>query len=168
MDKNASNEGLQLKNITAFIVCHAPLSNAVLNMRNRKKWGTQVNAAKNVWGRLSDDELNNVDGRFHVLIGLIRARYHLSYDDAYDQVNCFFAREKPNEPPIECIDVFWSQKVKAAHRFWPGLAEPDLLESKGEPKQLVALLQQHYIIAFSEAVRQVDTFLERHSAVGVR
>lgn len=59
------------------------------------KWKQQVGAAKIAWGKLTDDELLQVEGQSQKLTGLVQERYALSRDEAEKQVNTFFEKQKP-------------------------------------------------------------------------
>lgn len=59
------------------------------------KWKQQVGAAKIAWGKLTDDELLQVEGQSQKLTGLVQERYALSRDEAEKQVNTFFQKQKP-------------------------------------------------------------------------
>jgi uncharacterized protein YjbJ (UPF0337 family) len=55
-------------------------------------WTQDKGEAKEKWGKLTDDDLQEVDGRREVLIGKLQARYAISYEDAERQVGDFEAR----------------------------------------------------------------------------
>ena len=58
------------------------------------KWKQQVGAAKIAWGKLSEDELLQVEGREQKLAGLVQERYAVTRDEAEKQVKDFFASRK--------------------------------------------------------------------------
>jgi len=123
---------------------------------NKQRWSTQKSPAKTVWDKLTDEELNQVNGNIHTLIGLVKARYELTQDEAYKQVKLFFAKDAAPAP----VSAAWLHRISAAHALWPGLTPKDLLRTEGQAPRLVSLLQTHYIISLSEAERQVKSFLE--------
>lgn len=56
------------------------------------KWKQQVGAAKIAWGKLTEDELLQLDGRKQKLSGLLQERYAITRDEANKQVNRFFEK----------------------------------------------------------------------------
>lgn len=50
-------------------------------------WGQFRGRARQQWGKLTDDELDNMEGRREELVGKIQARYGKSKDQAEDEVN---------------------------------------------------------------------------------
>lgn len=69
---------------------HAP--NSVTEAKGL--WKQYVGAAKVVWGKLTDDELMQVEGEAQKLTGLVQERYAITRDEAHKQVNEFFAKHK--------------------------------------------------------------------------
>lgn len=54
------------------------------------KWKQQLGAAKVAWGKLTDDELLQVQGRQEKLAGLVQERYGITRSEADQQVKRFF------------------------------------------------------------------------------
>lgn len=50
------------------------------------KWKQLRGEAKNWWGRLTDDELDQVEGNFDILAGLLQERYGYSRDQAEEEI----------------------------------------------------------------------------------
>ena len=58
------------------------------------KWKQQMGAAKIAWGKLTDDELLQVEGEAQKLTGLVQERYAVSRDEADKQVTAFFEKNR--------------------------------------------------------------------------
>ncbi|MFC0668734.1 CsbD family protein [Azotobacter chroococcum] len=58
------------------------------------KWKQQVGAAKLAWGKLTEDELLQAEGREEKLAGLIQERYAITRDEAEKQVKDFLGKLK--------------------------------------------------------------------------
>lgn len=58
------------------------------------KWKQQMGAAKIAWGKLTDDELLEIEGHEQKLAGLVQERYALTRDEAEKQVKGFFDQNK--------------------------------------------------------------------------
>ena len=55
-------------------------------------WTQAQGETKAKWGKLTDDDIQELDGRREVLIGKLQTRYAISYEDAERQVGDFEAR----------------------------------------------------------------------------
>jgi uncharacterized protein YjbJ (UPF0337 family) len=70
-------------------------NSAIPNLDEIKgKWKQQVGAAKVAWGKLTDDELLQVQGRQERLVGLVQERYGVTRSEADQQVRRFFDGQK--------------------------------------------------------------------------
>lgn len=58
------------------------------------QWKQQVGAAKLAWGKLTEDELLQAEGREERLAGLIQERYAITRDEAEKQVKDFLGKLK--------------------------------------------------------------------------
>ncbi len=56
------------------------------------KWKQVLGEAKLTWGKLTDDELLQLDGHADELTGLVQERYALARDAAAKQVKTFFEK----------------------------------------------------------------------------
>ncbi|TCK09543.1 CsbD family protein [Marinobacterium mangrovicola] len=50
------------------------------------KWKQLKGEVKNRWGKLTDDELNQVEGRSERLVGLLQERYGLEREQAEKEI----------------------------------------------------------------------------------
>jgi uncharacterized protein YjbJ (UPF0337 family) len=51
------------------------------------QWKQIKGKVKQQWGRLTDDELDQISGRYDELAGLIQERYGYSRDEAYNELD---------------------------------------------------------------------------------
>ena len=58
------------------------------------KWHQLKGGAKKQWGKLTDDDLDKIDGQQEKLAGKIQERYGIARDEADRQVNDWMARQK--------------------------------------------------------------------------
>ncbi|WP_245615784.1 CsbD family protein [Andreprevotia chitinilytica] len=56
----------------------------------KAQWTQYLGAAKIAWGKLTENELLECEGRLQKLAGLIQQRYAISRDEAERQVKSFF------------------------------------------------------------------------------
>ena len=69
------------------------------------QWKQQIGAAKIAWGKLTDDELLEVEGHEQKLAGLIQERYAITRDEAVAQVKACFAKNKTTKmAPKSCCE----------------------------------------------------------------
>ena len=57
-----------------------------------KGWTQPLDAVQEKWGKLTDDDIREINGRREVLIGKLQTRYAISYEDAERQVGDFEAK----------------------------------------------------------------------------
>jgi uncharacterized protein YjbJ (UPF0337 family) len=57
-------------------------------------WTQTKGEAKEQWGKLTDDDLKEVDGRREVLVGKLQTRYAISHEEAERQVGTFEKRPR--------------------------------------------------------------------------
>jgi uncharacterized protein YjbJ (UPF0337 family) len=58
------------------------------------KWHQMKGAAKAQWGKLTNDELDQIEGNAERLVGLVQERYGYQKQQAEAEVNDFFARHE--------------------------------------------------------------------------
>jgi len=56
------------------------------------KWKEKVGEAKMAWGKLTENELLESEGKVEKLVGLIQTRYAIKREEAKKQVERFFQR----------------------------------------------------------------------------
>ena len=71
----------------------SPAAHDALVGRDRMKarWKQSLGAAKLAWGKLTDDELMQMEGRADKLAGLVQERYVITREAAVQQVKRFYA-----------------------------------------------------------------------------
>ena len=53
------------------------------------QWKQLKGKVKQQWGRLTDDELDTINGRYDELAGLIQERYGYSREEAHNELDMF-------------------------------------------------------------------------------
>lgn len=57
-------------------------------------WTQAKGAVREQWGKLTDDDVMEIDGRREVLVGKLQTRYGISHEDAERQVKGFESKYK--------------------------------------------------------------------------
>ena len=59
------------------------------------KWKEIRGKAKQTWGKLTDNDLDRISGRFEELVGLVQQRYGYTRDTAEKEVTHFIEQMNP-------------------------------------------------------------------------
>lgn len=67
------------------------------------KWKQAKGAIKQKWGKLTDDDLDVIDGKQEILVGKIQERYGITRDEAQRQIDTWDLSKEPlsDEPTRE-------------------------------------------------------------------
>lgn len=60
----------------------------------KAKWKQLRGKAKEKWGKLSDDDLDKVEGQFDQLVGVVQEKYEMSRSKAEAEVNEFLTGDE--------------------------------------------------------------------------
>jgi uncharacterized protein YjbJ (UPF0337 family) len=59
------------------------------------KWKQMKGAAKQQWGKLTDDDLQVIDGKREMLVGKLQERYGIAKEDAQKKADEWLTAYKP-------------------------------------------------------------------------
>ncbi len=65
------------------------------------KWKQMKGSVKERWGKLTDDDVNVVNGQFDQLVGRVQERYGIQKEEAKKQVDEWLKRSDMNESDFE-------------------------------------------------------------------
>lgn len=65
------------------------------------QWKQLKGKVRQFWGRLTDDEVETLDGRFETLAGKVQEKYGIAKDEAADQVNDFLDRHSSRDDNLK-------------------------------------------------------------------
>jgi len=60
----------------------------------RGQWAQMKGKIREQWGKLTDDDIMEIDGRREVLVGKPQTRHGISHEEAERQVNGFESKHK--------------------------------------------------------------------------
>ncbi|HZD33174.1 MAG TPA: CsbD family protein [Candidatus Angelobacter sp.] len=69
------------------------------------KWKQLKGAAKEQWGKLTDDDLDVIDGKQEKLQGRLQERYGISKEAAAEQIKQWSARMQDSERDAEGVPI---------------------------------------------------------------
>ena len=73
---------------------HGPALEGLMNTDTLKgQWRQLKGEARTRWGKLTDDELDQVEGRAEKLVGLVQERYGYERERAEREVDAFLRRD---------------------------------------------------------------------------
>jgi uncharacterized protein YjbJ (UPF0337 family) len=61
------------------------------------KWKQMKGAAKQQWGKLTDDDLQVIDGKRDVLVGKLQERYGIAKEDAQKKADEWLKSYRPSD-----------------------------------------------------------------------
>ncbi len=62
------------------------------------KWKQLRGAVKAKWGKLTDDELNKVEGNYEMLVGKIQEKYGTTREQVERELDALVAKESAQKP----------------------------------------------------------------------
>ena len=62
------------------------------------KWMQVRGQVKQTWGKLTDNDLDRISGRYDEIVGLLQERYGYARDKAEKEVTHFFEQYETKEP----------------------------------------------------------------------
>ena len=69
------------------------------------KWKQVKGAAKEQWGKLTDDDLDVIDGKHDKLMGKLQERYGITEEAATEQIKRWSGRTRETEPDTDEFPV---------------------------------------------------------------
>lgn len=115
------------------------------------KWKQMRGQFKEWWGKLTDDDLERVNGQFDQLIGVVQEKYGYSRERVQKEFNGrmlkFEANQKKNvsvTPTQDILDGKWKQMRGQAREWWGKLTDDDLDKAAGKAEAVIGLLQEKY------------------------
>ena len=79
------------------------------------KWKQVKGAAKQQWGKLTDDDLDVIDGQHDTLIGKLQERYGIAKEEAQKQADQWLKATKSDETMRQAPQSKAGRQNQAAH-----------------------------------------------------
>lgn len=107
------------------------------------------------WGRITNDDLDEIEGNRKLLVGKIQKLYGLSEVEAEQQVRQWKSAQG-QEINWEKIQGNWEQFKGRIQQQWGKLTNDDIDVIQGNRTELVGKIQERYGISNEEARRQIE------------
>jgi uncharacterized protein YjbJ (UPF0337 family) len=78
------------------------------------KWKQMKGSVKERWGKLTDDDIDVIDGQTDQLVGVIQERYGIAREAAEKQVDEWYANADRESAKMETRDRDFEQRRKAS------------------------------------------------------
>lgn len=121
-------------------------------------WNELQGDARITWGKLTQNELEQVAGNAKKLEGLLQQRYGLAIEEARKEVAALQSRFDNLTRQGE-----WNQVKGQIQKFWGEISENDLDRINGSKTRLLGFLQENLNRTKEEALEEVDKFFKRIS-----
>ncbi len=115
------------------------------------KWKQMQGQFKEWWGKLTDDDLKQVGGKYDQMIGVIQEKYGYTRERVEKELNGrmakFEANQNKSSSPTPAQDIWdgkWKQMRGQAREWWGKLTDDDLERVGGKSEQVIGLLQAKY------------------------
>ncbi len=126
------------------------------NNEFKNNWKQIRGHAQQWWGKLTDDDLERVDGKLEQLFGVLQERYGYTRVVAEETFNQRMAQSEARQKqkrdnyyggqsPLQDIGASqWEQMHSHAREWWGKLTDEDLEKAAGKTAAVFALLQAEY------------------------
>lgn len=121
-------------------------------------WNELQGEARITWGKLTQNELDQVAGNAQKLEGLLQQRYGLAIEEARKEVMALQSRFDDLTLQGE-----WNRVKGQVQRFWGDISDNDLDRINGSKTRLLGILQEKKNRTKEEALEEVGKFLKRLS-----
>lgn len=120
-------------------------------------WKEFKGAAQAVWGKLTDDKLEQAKGSVQVLEGILQKEYGMTVEKAREEIDAIVSRYDNLALKGE-----WNEIKGKIRETWGQLTEDEVERTAGRRSQLVGLVQQRYGHKRSKAWDSVNEFVGKH------
>ena len=115
------------------------------------KWKEMRGQFKEWWGKLTDDDLERVGGKYEQFVGLLQEKYGYTRERIEKEFNGrmtkFESKQKKDSNPTPTHDILegkWKQMRGQAKEWWGKLTDDDLDRVAGKSDKVIGLLQEKY------------------------
>lgn len=118
-------------------------------------WKQLKGKLKDVFGKLTEDDLIRISGKRDELVGKLQVLYGTSKEKIDQQL-----REIENGYYSDKLRDQWNQLQAKLKAKWTSLTEDDIRRIKGRGDQLITQLQEHYHFSRDKAEEEFHAFID--------
>lgn len=123
--------------------------------------------AQKTWGKLTDDELAQINGNKDILLWKLQEKYGWSKQEAEDNISSFYetVKEKFSDAQESVTDTaedvaddaewLWDSLVSKVKSTWEDFTDDDLKDLKHDKDTLIEKIGQKYKITKEEAEKKL-------------
>lgn len=131
------------------------------------KWKQLSGNVQKTWGKLTDDEITEINGNKDVLVGKLQEKYGWTKDEAEKNVSDFFdkAEDVKDDLKDKAEDVkddaegLWDKMVAKVKDVWDDFTDEDLKEINKDKDALLDKIATKYKITKEEAKAKIEDIM---------
>ncbi len=134
------------------------------------KWKQMKGQAKVWWGKLTDDDLEQVGGKFDKFVGLIQEKYGYTRERVEKEFAGRAAKYEANQkkgsptPTQDILEGKWKQMHGSAKQWWGKLTDDDLDMANGKSEKIIGVLMEKYGYAREHAEQELNKRVREYEA----
>jgi uncharacterized protein YjbJ (UPF0337 family) len=137
------------------------------------KWKQVRGHAQQWWGKLTDDDLERVGGKWEQFVGVLQAKYGSTREtieaEFTQRLTQFESRQRNlkrgNQAPIlDIVEGQWKQMHSQARLWWDKLTDDELDKTAGKAEAVFGLLQAEYGYSRDRAEAEFKRRLKEYAA----
>jgi uncharacterized protein YjbJ (UPF0337 family) len=138
------------------------------------KWKQMRGQAKEWWGKLTDDDLDRVGGKYDQFVGLIQEKYGYTRERVEKEFAGRLAKYEANQkkdggstPTQDVLEGKWKQIRGQARAWWGKLTDDDLDKAAGKSEKIIGLLQEKYGYSRAHAEAELNNRMAEYEKSAV-
>jgi uncharacterized protein YjbJ (UPF0337 family) len=134
------------------------------------KWKQVRGQVKVWWGKLTDDDLEQVGGNFDKFTGLIQEKYGYTRERVEKEFSGRMAKFETHEgkssptPSHDILEGKWKQMRGSAKEWWGKLTDDDLDMVEGKSEKIIGVLMEKYGYARGQAEHEFNKRVAEYEA----
>lgn len=122
------------------------------------EWKQLKGKIKEKWGKLTDDEIEQIHGHKEQLLGKLQSKYGMNKEKAEEQL-----KEFEHKCNADCFQGHWNQIKGKLKEKWGNLTDDEISQINGKREQLLGKIQTKYGIPKEKAELQLQEFMENYN-----
>jgi len=134
------------------------------------KWKQVQGQAKVWWGKLTDDDLQQIGGKYDKFVGLVQEKYGYTRERVEKEFAGRVAKYETNQktdsptPTQDILEGKWKQMHGSAKQWWGKLTDDDLDMVNGKSEKIIGVLMEKYGYAREYAEQEFNKRVREYEA----